>query len=99
MCVCVCEREIESERQSDNNFSELWDGGVMSKLDNTSIFFLAVMSPDLSLLLAPIIFTINLTQMLRRTYTHPRLPVHVDAYDQVQGGEGQRRRQSMPMND
>lgn len=72
----------------------------MSNLNNTSIFFLAVMSQDLSLAVASH-YIYHKSDTNAYTHTHPRLPVQVDACDEVRGGEGQRRgggRQSMQIN-
>lgn len=60
----------------------------MSRLDNTLICFLAVMSLDLSLAVASH-YIYHKSDTNVHVDTHPRLPVHVDAYDEVQGGEGQ----------
>lgn len=63
----------------------------MSKLDNASISFLAVMSLNLSLAVASH-YIYHKSDTNAHTDTHPRLPVHVDASDEVQGGEEPRGR-------
>lgn len=60
----------------------------MSKIDHTSISFLAVMSLDLSLAVAAH-YIYHKSDTNAHAETHPRLPVNADAHE-VQGGEGQR---------